>query len=48
MKEISHAALSMQDQMVYLKGTGFVRSVTMLTFPLEPLATSNTVELSNL
>ncbi|WVZ07369.1 hypothetical protein V8G54_020715 [Vigna mungo] len=34
-----------EGQMVYLKGTGFVQNVRMLTLPLEPLATSNTVEL---
>eukprot|EP00256_Glycine_max_P051764 XP_014617855.1 ranBP2-type zinc finger protein At1g67325 isoform X2 [Glycine max] len=34
--------------MVCLKGTGFVQGVTMLILPLEPLATSNIVEPSNL
>lgn len=37
--------MSLQGQMVYLKGTGFVQNVRMLTLPLEPLATSNIVEL---
>jgi len=37
--------LTSQGQMVYLKGTGFVQNVRMLTLPLEPTATSNIVEL---